>query len=79
MTEQPYVDPHHRLPDADWGQVRRAAAVNREAYLAEHGEPEPDPDLVALAAGDPDLSLFPDADGDGIPDGQDPTPNGGDS
>ena len=61
MSEQPYVDPAHRLPDEDWARVRRGAAVNREAYLAEHGEPVPDPDLEALAAGDPDPSLFPDA------------------
>lgn len=73
MTEQPYVEPSHRLPDGDWGQVVKRAREIREQDAME-GALEPDADLLALAAQDPDPSLFPDADGDGIPDDQDRFP-----
>jgi hypothetical protein len=29
--EQPYVDPHHRVPDDQWGDIVRAAKAFREA------------------------------------------------
>jgi hypothetical protein len=29
-AEQPYVDPHHRVPDGQWGQVVRDARKFRE-------------------------------------------------
>lgn len=29
-TDQPYVDPHHRVPDEQWGQVLRDAKRYRE-------------------------------------------------
>lgn len=67
MTEQPYVDPHHRVPDDQWGDIVKWAREIRDM----DGEPGPEAvpaDLLDLAAGDPDPSLFPDADGDGIPD-----------
>lgn len=31
MSEDaPYVDPHHRVPDEEWGQVRRDAQRFRQ-------------------------------------------------
>lgn len=67
MADEPYVSPGHRLTDEEYGAVVRRA---REIRAEQDPLPEPDPDLVALAAQDPDPALFPDADGDGIPDDQ---------
>lgn len=66
MTEK-YVDPAHRLPDEDYAAVVRRA---QECRAEDGGDESLDlpADLLALAAQDPDPSLFPDADGDGIPD-----------
>jgi len=30
VTEQPYVDPHHKVPDDEWGQVVRDAEKFRK-------------------------------------------------
>lgn len=30
--EQPYVDPHHRVPDDQWGQVVRDAQQFRKEH-----------------------------------------------
>jgi len=38
MTEQPYVDPHHRVPDDQWGQVARDAKRFREEHEAAQKE-----------------------------------------
>jgi hypothetical protein len=40
MSEDvPYVDPHHRVPDNEWGQVRRDAQRFRQEH-EEAGEGE---------------------------------------
>lgn len=38
QDEQPYVDPHHRVPDDQWGQVVRDA----QKFRAESDESETD-------------------------------------
>ena len=37
-TEQPYVDPHHRVPDDQWGQVIKDA----QRFRSESDESETD-------------------------------------
>lgn len=49
MTEQPYVDPGHRLPDEEWGAVAGRAAQVRAEHEAEHGTPEPPADLDGVS------------------------------
>lgn len=38
LTEQPYVDPHHRVPDDQWGQIVRDARAFREEHEAAQQE-----------------------------------------
>lgn len=41
-AEQPYVDPHHRVPDDQWAQVVRDAKAFREAHEAAQKEETPE-------------------------------------
>lgn len=45
MSEQPYVDPAHRVPDDQWGGVVRAA----QAYRTDAPAPAPPEDLEEMA------------------------------
>lgn len=37
-TEQPFVDPHHKVPDDQWGQVVKDAKRFREEAEKESSE-----------------------------------------